>query len=74
MAYPRKRVCRFCESGVKFIDYREEKRISRFLTERGKMIPRRVSGTCAKHQRMLCTAIKRARILALLPFVSDNPV
>ncbi len=74
MAYNRKRVCRFCESGVKLIDYREEKRISRFLTERGKMIPRRVSGTCAKHQRMLCTAIKRARILSLLPFVSDSPV
>jgi len=73
MAYQRKRICRFCEAGVRYIDYRDEKRVSRFLTERGKIIPRRVSGTCAKHQRMLSTAIKRARILALLPFVSDNP-
>ncbi|MDP2361843.1 MAG: 30S ribosomal protein S18 [bacterium] len=73
MAYQRKRICRFCEAGVKYVDYRDEKRVSRFLTERGKIIPRRVSGTCAKHQRMLSTAIKRARILALLPFVSDNP-
>ena len=73
MAYHRKRICRFCEAGVKYIDYRDEKRLSRFLTERGKIIPRRVSGTCAKHQRMLTTAIKRSRILALLPFVADNP-
>jgi len=73
MAYQRKRICRFCEAGVQYIDYRDEKRVSRFLTERGKIIPRRVSGTCAKHQRMLSSAIKRARILALLPFVSDNP-
>jgi small subunit ribosomal protein S18 len=74
MAYQRKRICRFCESGVKYVDYRDEKRLSRFLTERGKIIPRRVSGTCSKHQRMLAQAIKRARIIALLPFVSDNPV
>jgi small subunit ribosomal protein S18 len=73
MAYQRKRICRFCEAGVKYIDYRDEKRLTRFLTERGKIIPRRVSGTCARHQRMLATAIKRARLIALLPFVSDNP-
>jgi small subunit ribosomal protein S18 len=71
--YHRKRICRFCEAGVQFLDYRDEKRLSRFLTERGKIIPRRVSGTCAKHQRMLTRSIKRARILALLPFVADNP-
>lgn len=73
MAYQRKRICRFCEAGVKFIDYRDDKRLTRFLTERGKIIPRRVSGTCARHQRMLSMAIKRARMIALLPFVLDNP-
>jgi len=73
MAYQRKRICRFCEAGVKYIDYRDDKRLTRFLTERGKIIPRRVSGTCARHQRMLSMAIKRARMIALLPFVSDNP-
>ena len=66
-----KRICRFCENKESYIDYKEEKKLSRFTTEQGKIIPRRISGTCAKHQRMLVTAIKRARHLALLPFVAD---
>ncbi len=69
----RKRICRFCESGIIYIDYKDEKRLTRFITERGKIIPRRISGTCAKHQKQLVKAIKRARHLALLPFVQQGP-
>lgn len=68
----RKRICRFCEENEVYIDYKDEKRLTRFVTEQGKIIPRRTSGTCASHQRMLVTAIKRARILALIPFVFDQ--
>ena len=67
----RKKICRFCEAKVVNIDYKEEKKIRRYQTERGKIVPRRISGTCAKHQRMLQQAIKRARILAMIPFTSD---
>ncbi len=67
----KKRICRFCESGAIYIDYKDEKQLMRFTTERGKIIPRRISGTCAKHQRQLVQAIKRARHLALLPFVQE---
>lgn len=67
----KKRICRFCEEKVDFIDFKDTKRLSRFTTEQGKIIPRRTSGTCAKHQRQLVTAIKRARELALIPYVSD---
>ncbi len=69
----RKRPCRFCENGVLYIDYKEEKPLTRFTTERGKIIPRRISGACAKHQRQLVQAIKRARHLALLPYVQEIP-
>ena len=69
----RKRICRFCESGTIFIDYRDEKKLARFTTERGKIIPRRISGTCSRHQKQLVKAIKRARHLALLPFVQQMP-
>lgn len=69
----RKRICRFCESGTIYIDYKDEKKLSRFTTERGKIIPRRISGTCARHQKQLVKAIKRARHLALLPFVKQVP-
>lgn len=69
----RKRICRFCESGIIYIDYKDEKLLSRFITERGKIIPRRISGTCAKHQRQLVQSIKRARHLAMLPFVQEVP-
>ncbi len=64
----RKKVCRFCVDGIKEIDYKDVKRLRNYITERGKIVPRRISGTCARHQRQLARAIKRARILALLPF------
>ena len=67
----RKRVCRFCTSNDIYIDFKNEKRLIRFLTEQGKIIPRRTSGNCAKHQRQLASAIKRARHLALIPYVAD---
>ena len=66
----KKKICRFCEEKVLFIDYKDEKRLQRFTTEQGKIIPRRTSGTCAKHQRMLVKAIKRARYMALLPLTA----
>jgi small subunit ribosomal protein S18 len=67
----KRRVCRFCESKELYIDYKDEKRLGRFISEQGKIIPKRITGTCAKHQRQLVQAIKRARHLALIPFVSD---
>jgi small subunit ribosomal protein S18 len=67
----RRRVCYLCENKIDKIDYKEERILSRFLTERGKIVPRRTSGTCAKHQRQIALAIKRARYLALLPYVGD---
>ena len=68
----KRRTCRFCESKEIYIDYKDEKRLIRFVSEQGKVIPKRITGTCAKHQRQLVQAIKRARHLALLPFVSDT--
>ncbi|MFO7810935.1 MAG: 30S ribosomal protein S18 [Candidatus Delongbacteria bacterium] len=68
----RKRICRFCEENVVYIDYKDDKKLSKFTTEQGKIIPRRTSGVCAKHQRMLTNAIKRARIVALMPFVDST--
>jgi small subunit ribosomal protein S18 len=67
----KKRTCRFCESKDTYIDYKIEKRLQRFVSEQGRIIPKRITGTCSKHQRLLVTAIKRARHLALLPYVSD---
>lgn len=67
----KKRTCRFCDAKEIYVDYKDEKRLQRFVTEQGKIIPKRITGTCAKHQRQLVHAIKRARHLALLPFVSD---
>ena len=66
---PRRKVCRFCEIGALYIDYKDNRRLRDFITERGKIVPRRISGTCAKHQRMLGMAIKRARFMALVSFV-----
>lgn len=68
----KKRICRFCENGVIYIDYKDEKKLIRFTTETGKIIPRRISGTCASHQRQLSRAIKRARQLALIPYIADR--
>ena len=67
----RKKVCIFCADKVDFIDYKDSNKLRKFISERGKILPRRISGTCAKHQRELNTAIKRARNMALLPFVTD---
>lgn len=67
----RKKVCAFCVDRIYNIDYKDIPRLRRYLSERAKIIPRRVTGTCAHHQRQLTLAIKRARIIALLPYVSD---
>ena len=67
----RKKVCAFCVDKVEHIDYKDVNRIRRYLSERGKILPRRVTGTCARHQRDLTTAIKRARQIALLPYTAD---
>ncbi len=67
--FHRRKVCRFCADSKLTIDYKDPKALRYFITERGKVIPRRISGTCAKHQRTLTVAIKRARTIALLPYV-----
>jgi small subunit ribosomal protein S18 len=67
----RKKVCAFCVDKVSEIDYKDVAKLRRYLSERGKIVPRRVTGTCARHQRQLTTAIKRARHIALLPYVSE---
>lgn len=67
----RKKVCSFCVDKIFGIDYKDVPRLRRYLSERGKIIPRRVTGTCARHQRELTVSIKRARHIALLPFVSE---
>lgn len=67
----RKKVCSFCVDKVDHIDYKDTGKLRKYMSERSKIIPRRVTGTCAKHQRALTIAIKRARQLALLPYVSD---
>ena len=66
-----KRPCKFCQEGATYVDYKDPKRLRRFMTDRGKITPRRITGTCAKHQRMLAMAIKRARALALIPYVKE---
>lgn len=65
------KICRFCENRDNDFNYKNERKLRSFITDRGKIIPRRMSGTCAKHQRKLTTAIKRARHMAILPFTSD---
>ncbi len=67
----RRKVCVFCVDKVEEIDYKDVTKLKRFVSERAKILPRRVTGTCAKHQRELTTAIKRARHLALLPYSAD---
>lgn len=67
----KRKVCMFCVDKVDGIDYKDTAKLRRYLSERGKIVPRRISGNCAKHQRQLTSAIKRARIIALLPFVSE---
>jgi small subunit ribosomal protein S18 len=69
---PRRKVCVFCVDKVTDIDYKDSNRLRRYISDRGKIEPRRKTGTCARHQRILATAIKRARHLALLPFVAEH--
>ncbi len=70
--YHRKKVCRFCTKGAARLDYKDVKTLKYFVTERGKIIPRRISGNCARHQRVVGLAIKRARNVALLPYASTG--
>ena len=67
----RKKVCRFCSETSTMLDYKDSARLQKFLTEKGKIIPSRISGNCAKHQRALARAIKKARMISLLPYVSE---
>jgi small subunit ribosomal protein S18 len=68
---PRRKVCQFCVDKVQTIDYKDTPRLRRFMSERSKILPRRMTGNCAKHQRQLSTAIKRARHIAILPYSTD---
>lgn len=67
----RKKVCNFCVDKVTEIDYKDTNKLKRYVSERGKILPRRITGTCAKHQRALTVAIKRARHIALMPYVAE---
>ena len=67
----KKKVCAFCAEKVDHIDYKDAAKLRKFVSERSKILPRRITGTCAKHQRHLAMAIKRARVMALLPYVQD---
>ncbi|ABZ84266.1 30S ribosomal protein s18 [Heliomicrobium modesticaldum Ice1] len=69
---PRRRICFFCVDKIETVDYKEVGKLRKYITERGKILPRRVSGCCAKHQRQLTNAIKRARHVALLPFTVNE--
>lgn len=68
---PKRKICNFCAEKSDSIDYKDTTRLRKYISERGKILPRRISGNCAKHQRGLTTAVKRARIIALLPFVAE---
>ena len=72
MRRSRKKVCAFCSDKSEFIDYKDINKLRKYVTERGKILPRRISGTCAKHQRELTSSIKRARNIALLPFTTEE--
>jgi small subunit ribosomal protein S18 len=68
----RRKSCNFCADKVEFIDYKDPNKLKKYITERGKILPRRISGNCANHQRNLTVAIKRARDIALMPYTSDG--
>lgn len=68
--FRRRKVCKFCEEKIDFIDYKDVRTVSQFVSDRGKILPRRLTGTCSPHQRLLTVAIKRARNLAFIPFAS----
>lgn len=67
-----KKICRFTQANIKYIDYKNVKMLQKFVTEQGKIIPKRITGTSSKYQRQLAVAIKRARHMALMPYVSDT--
>ena len=69
--FRRKKVCQFCAEKVDFVDYKDTETLKKYITERGKILPKRITGTCAIHQRAVTTAVKRARTVALLPYVAD---
>ena len=69
---PRRKVCKLCIDRVAFVDYKDERRLHRAITDRGKIVPRRVSGNCARHQAQITRAVKRARVLALIPFAAES--
>ncbi len=71
MGMRKKKVCQFCAEYVEEIDYKDVERLRKFISERGKILPRRITGTCSSHQRALTRAIKRARVVALLPYVAE---
>ena len=68
---PKRKICTFCADKLPDINYKDVPRLRKYISERGKILPRRISGNCAKHQRLLTTAVKRARIIAFLPFVAE---
>lgn len=68
---PKRKVCSLCVDKIDHIDYKDAPRLRKFISERGKILPRRISGSCARHQRAVTSAVKRARVIALLPFASD---
>ncbi len=67
----KKRVCAFCVDGISEIDYKDVARLRRYITERGKILPRRITGNCARHQRLVTQAVKKARVMALMPFTIE---
>lgn len=71
MRRPKKKVCSFCADKIEYIDYKDLPKLRRYISERGKIVPRRMSGNCAKHQRQLTIAVKRARNIALLPYTTE---
>jgi small subunit ribosomal protein S18 len=72
LRFRRKKTCYCCENQILLIDYKDEKLLGRFVSDRGKIVPRRISGTCASHQRAVARAIKRSRVLGLLPYVAEQ--
>jgi small subunit ribosomal protein S18 len=68
---PKRKICNFCADKITEINYKDVTRLRKYISERGKILPRRISGSCAKHQRLLTVAVKRARVIAFLPFVSE---
>ena len=68
---PKRKICNFCADKIDAIDYKDVSRLRKYISERGKILPRRISGSCARHQRTLTESVKRARVIAFLPFVSE---